>query len=235
MKNIRFFRSVVCNFLLIICVVFIFIFSLYSPIQSVFNTNKLSPIYIGNTSSNKVCLMVNVYWGTEYLDGMLQVFKENNITTTFFVGGMWVEKENKNLNKIKILGHEIGNHGYLHKEHEKLSAERNKQEIDVCHKLVSAVAGVEMKLFAPPGGSYSQITLEVAKNLGYKTIMWSRDTIDWRDKDANLIYQRATKDIKGGDLILMHPTEKTLEALPRIIETLISKGLKLTTVSDTLT
>ena len=91
-----------------------------------------------------------------------------------------------------------------------------------------------MNLFAPPSGAYSKTTVEVASNLGYQTIMWTRDTIDWRDKDADLIYSRAVKDAKGGDLVLMHPTEKTLEALENIIITLQEKGLKVTTVSDTL-
>ena len=64
--------------------------------------------------------------------------------------------------------------------------------------------------------------------------MWTRDTIDWRDKDAELIYQRAIKNAKGGDLILMHPTEKTLEALPKIIDYFQTNGFNLTTVTQTL-
>ena len=64
--------------------------------------------------------------------------------------------------------------------------------------------------------------------------MWTRDTIDWRDKNANLIYERAIKNAKNGDLILMHPTEQTVEALPRIIKTLKGKKFVLTTVSNNL-
>ena len=100
--------------------------------------------------------------------------------------------------------------------------------------IVQANLGVEMDLFAPPSGAYNDTTVNVATQLGYKTIMWTHDTIDWRDKDKNLIYNRAVKDAKGGDLVLMHPTEKTLVALPEIIATLQEKGLNVTTVSQTL-
>ena len=64
--------------------------------------------------------------------------------------------------------------------------------------------------------------------------MWSKDTIDWCDKDENLIFERATKNSENGDLILMHPTEATVKALPRIINNLVEKGFKLTTVSENI-
>lgn len=180
--------------------------------------------------------MINVYWGTEYLDKMLEILKENDVTTTFFVGGTWAVKESDMLQKIYDAGHEIGNHGYYHKDQGKLSAEKNFEEISNTHKLVKSLIGVDMNLFAPPSGSYSKKTVEIATELGYKTIMWTdgRDTIDWRDKDSDLIYKRATKNCKGGDLVLMHPTQATANALDNIIKTLKQKGFQLCTVSENL-
>ena len=49
-------------------------------------------IYSGNTSQNKVCFMINVYWGTEYLEDMLDILDLYNVKTTFFVGGSWFAK-----------------------------------------------------------------------------------------------------------------------------------------------
>ena len=190
--------------------------------------------YSGNEDSNKISLMINVYWGTEYLDGMLEILDKYDVKTTFFVGGTWAVKESDMLEKIYESGHEIGNHGYSHKDQDKLSREQNQKEILMTHNIVDELLGFEMNLFAPPSGAYSKTTVEVANELGYQTIMWTRDTIDWRDKDVDLIYSRAVKDAKGGDLVLMHPTEKTLEALERIILTLQEKGLKITTVSYNL-
>ena len=191
-------------------------------------------IYFGDRSSNKVSLMVNVYWGDEFIQPMLDIFKEKNCTTTFFVGGVWASKNAEMLNKIIEYGHEIGNHGYYHKDQNKISQEENYKEISQTHQIVKSLSGVEMNLFAPPSGAYNDTTLSVAYSLGYKTIMWTLDTIDWRDQDKNLILSRAIKNTKGGDLILMHPTAKTLEALPDIIDTLKAKGLEIATVSQTL-
>ncbi|MBR2480362.1 MAG: polysaccharide deacetylase, partial [Clostridia bacterium] len=72
---------------------------------------------------------------------------------------------------------------------------------------------------------------KACNNLNKKVIMWSRDTIDWRDKDSNLVLKRATLDIQNGELILMHPTPHTLKALPTIISVLKAKNLNPTTVS----
>lgn len=190
--------------------------------------------YGGDTSSNKVCLMINVYWGTEYLVDMLKILDEHKTKTTFFVGGSWVAQNPEILKKIKASGHEIASHGYYHKDHAKLDYARNKEEIEYCHKIVKEYTGIDMNLFAPPSGSYNQTTIKVAESLGYKTIMWSRDTIDWRDKNSNLIYSRAIKDIKGGDLILMHPTEKTRDALNDILTYIEQNNLVATTVSNVL-
>lgn len=192
--------------------------------------------YSGDEKSNKITLMINVYWGTEYLDEMLQILEDNDVKTTFFVGGTWAVAESDMLQKIYDAGHEIGNHGYYHKDQGKLSAEKNYEEIINTHNLVKSLIGVEMDLFAPPSGSYNKKTVEIAKELGYKTIMWTdgRDTIDWRDKDSEVIYNRAIKNCKSGDFVLMHPTEATKNALDRIIKTLKEKGFELCTVSENI-
>ncbi len=192
--------------------------------------------YSGNENSDKVSLMINVYWGTEFLDDMLQTLRENDVKTTFFVGGIWANQETEMLKKIYAEGHEIANHGYFHKDHAKLSLEKNLKEISSTHDIVKSVLGVEMNLFAPPSGAYNKQTVEAANSLGYKTIMWTegRDTIDWRDKDSKTIYNRAIKNCKGGDFVLMHPTKATAEALGDIIKKIKSLGFTLTTVSDNL-
>lgn len=198
-------------------------------------TSAVSGVYYnGDTSSNKVTLMINVYWGTEYLDDMLATLAEKDVKTTFFIGGTWAVLNEDYLNKIYQAGHEIANHGYHHKDHDKLDEQGNLNEISTTHKIVKELLDVDMTLFAPPSGAYDKLTVSCAESLGYHTIMWTRDTIDWRDHDAEVIYQRAIKKAKGGDLILMHPTEATAQALPRIIDYFQSNNFTLTTVSDNI-
>lgn len=191
-------------------------------------------IYQGDVNQNKVSFMINVYWGTEYIEDMLDVFDLYGVKTTFFVGGSWVAKNVDMAKEIYKRGHEIGNHGYNHKDQDKISRQQNYDEIHKTHLLVSANMGIEMNLFAPPSGAYNDTTVEVAQELGYKTIMWTHDTIDWRDKDTDLIIKRATKNLSNGDLILMHPTKNTLDALNSILAYAENNGFEATTVSQTI-
>ena len=108
------------------------------------------------------------------------------------------------------------------------------QEIEYNHKLIKGLIGVDMKLFMPPSGSYGLQTLEAAEKLGYTTIMWSKDTIDWRDNDTNLIIKRATKNMQNGDIILMHPTQCTKDALKSIVLAYKDAGFNLVTVSQNI-
>ena len=224
----------ITNLIIITLIIGMFFLAFTSNIKSVYKANSVNAIYSGNTQNNNVSLMINVYWGTEFIEPMLKVLKDENVKVTFFVGGCWVAQNSELLKKMYEDGHEIGNHGYYHKDHKYLSTERNQEEIYINHKLVKEILGIDMTLFAPSSGSYNNLTLEIANNLGYKTIMWSKDTIDWRDKDSNLAYTRATKNAKSGELILMHPTEHTLKALPDIIKYYKDNNFNLTTVSENI-
>ena len=238
MKRIHFrvikFRKWVVNTLIVLFLAGISALAIWGT-NAISTSSAVSGVYYnGDKSSKNVSLMINVYWGTEYLDDMLSILKENDVQTTFFIGGPWAVLNEDMLKKIYEDGHEIANHGYHHKDHDKLDEQGNLNEISTTHTIIQELLGVEMNLFAPPSGAYDKLTVSCASSLGYKTIMWTRDTVDWRDKDAELIYSRAVKNACGGDLILMHPTEKTVEALPKIISWFKDNGFNLTTVSQTL-
>lgn len=201
---------------------------------AVIGENISKPYYKGNVNSRNVSLMVNVYWGDEYLDGMLKAFKKYDVKVTFFIGGSWVKNNSDMLNRMIDEGHEIGNHGYSHNDHKGKSYDVNFDEINKTNQLVNKLVGIDLELFAPPSGSYDDTTLEAARKLEMKVIMWSRDTVDWRDKDENIVFKRATNNISGGDLILMHPTAHTLKALPRILQFYQDNNLSEVTVSNNI-
>lgn len=191
-------------------------------------------IYAGDSNQNNVCFMINVYQGEEYIRNILDILDVYKVKTTFFIGGSWAVNNIGLIKEIHARGHELGNHGFYHKDQNTLDYDANVQEIKMCHEVISKNLGIEMTLFAPPSGAYNINTVDAATNLNYKTIMWTHDTIDWRDQDANLIYNRATKDLSNGDLILMHPTKKSVEALTNIVSTAINNGFTPSTVSNCL-
>ncbi len=191
-------------------------------------------IYSGNSENNNVSFMINVYQHEDCVKNMLDILDIFNVKTTFFIGGSWAVKNIDLVKEIYTRGHELGNHGFYHRDHDKIDFDTNIQEITLCHKVVSENLGIEMTLFAPPSGAYDITTVDAATSLNYKTIMWTHDTIDWRDQDADLIYKRATKNLSNGDLILMHPTEKTVTALTSILSQAINNGFNPTTVSKCL-
>jgi len=238
MKKIHFkvfkFRKVFVNFAIAGIIALVAVASIIGSSLNVPVSIVSGVYYNGDTTSKNISLMINVYWGTEYMDDMLTTLKDKNVKTTFFIGGTWAVMQEDMLKKIKEEGHELANHGYHHKDHNALSEQDNLNEISSTHKIVKGLTGDDMTLFAPPSGAYNKVTVSVAESLGYKTIMWTRDTIDWRDHDANLIYKRAIKNAKGGDLILMHPTKETAEALPQIIDYFQQNGFNLVPVSTNI-
>ncbi len=184
--------------------------------------------------SDGVSLMFNVYWGTDEVYRILDTLDAHEGKATFFIGGSWADDNVACVKEILSRGHELGNHGYFHKDHSAMTEEENREEISVCNRFIHLMTGVHMTLFAPPSGAYGKAALSACAALNMKTILWSRDTIDWRDKDSSLIYSRATKNIKGGEFVLMHPMKETADALDDILTYYETCALRAVTVSENL-
>ncbi|MBO5774081.1 MAG: polysaccharide deacetylase family protein [Clostridia bacterium] len=229
MKKNHFIVNVVMNVLLSMVLIVVAFVGLGGKSVTASVSNKA--VYRGNIEQPNVALMFNVYGGAEYVEGILKTLEDYDAKATFFIGGIWASKNNATLKLIAEKGHEIGSHGYFHKDAEKLTYEQNMEEIKMADKLINELVGVTPTLFAPPSGSIGSSMFKACEELDKVVIMWSRDTIDWRDKDASLVLKRATLDIQNGELVLMHPTEHTLKALPQILGFYKTKNLTPTTVS----
>lgn len=190
--------------------------------------------YSGNKNGNTVSLTFNVYEGTAIVGQILDILDEYDVKATFFIGGAWADDNIDCVREIYRRGHELGSHGYFHKDHSKMSYEANLEEIRPSIKLLEMICGQKITLFAPPSGAFAESTINACSELGLKVIMWSRDTIDWRDKDVNLIVNRATLNLNAGEIILMHPKEQTVNALPTILNYIREHGLIADTVSRNL-
>lgn len=227
--------NLLSNLIIVFLVVTVFAVS-FLPQKSapIYGGSRVNAIYNGNRENPNVSLMFNVYENTDVVNGIIDLLELKKVKATFFVGGCWADDNEETLKRILKLGHELGNHGYFHKDHKTLSYDKNVEEIKNTNTIVKALCGADLTLFAPPSGSFSSVTLDACNDLGYATIMWSKDTIDWRDKDRELIIKRATKNAENGDLILMHPKKHTLNALTDIIDFYLSKGFNLVTVSENI-
>lgn len=242
MKERRF-RTFTSN--LIICAVLgaVLVTALFAVAESGNAVVTGGAVYEGDRNGGKVALMFNVYEGTEYVEQIARLLAERGMNATFFIGGIWAERNGDTVVRLAADGFELGNHGYLHRDHAALSAERNRSEIVITERLLSATladlpaearAAALPKLFAPPSGSMGDAMHAVCEQLGYTVVMWTRDTIDWRDHDAALITERALRDLAAGDLILMHPTAATVQALPAVLDGIAAAGLTADTVTAVL-
>lgn len=239
MNEIKF-RTFCANFVIIATLLMSFAVAFvaaYPEKSDVMTVNNA--IYEGNKESGKVALTFNVYERTDNVLKIAEILNDYGAKATFFVGGCWVAKNADTLLKLSSNGFEIGNHGYSHRDHAELNVKSNADEIRVTERLIdNALSSLpdykNSKLFAPPSGSMGENMFIVCKDMGYKVIMWTSDTIDWRDHDANLIFERATNNLKAGDIILMHPTDDTVTALPKILEYISAQGLTADIVSNVI-
>ena len=205
-----------------------------APMANSVTVDADTEIYRSSPNPQGVSLMFNVYWGTDEIYDILKTLDAHDAQATFFIGGCWADDNVECLRDIYAAGHEIGNHGYFHKDQDTLNFAQNRKEIADCNRFIELAIGEKPTLFAPPSGAYNEHTLSAAKLLNMKTVLWSKDTIDWRDKDEKLIYSRATQGVKNGDFILMHPISATANALNEILIYYENNGLKPITVSANL-
>ena len=218
--------------LILIALLVIFVLSL--QMISVNTMNYYDPIYKGSEDDKEIAFACNVVWGNEQLPEMLRILRENNIKITFFIGGDWATKYPEDLKAIQKEGHELGNHGENHKKQTLLNIEQNNREILKAEESIKNVTGVKTTLFAPPYGDINKTVVEAAEKNGYKVIMWSIDTIDWNTKDYSQIIERVERKQHNGAIVLMHPKEVTVKALPEMINRLRNNGYKICTVSEVL-
>ena len=234
------FRNFCANFvivsilLLVFGVSFVAAYHVEEKIEQVNNA-----VYNGKTDCGKIALTFNVYERADNVAKIAEILDEYGFKSTFFAGGCWAAKNGDTLLRLASSSHEIGNHGYSHLDHAKLSRKRNEEEIRITEKVINSSLSslpdyANSKLFAPPSGSMSNAMFSACDNLGYTVIMWTHDTIDWRDHNSDLIFERTTKNLKAGDIILMHPTDATVAALPKILDYVKSQNLVADTVSNVI-
>lgn len=195
-------------------------------------SHSKEPIYQGNTGKKMIALTVNVDWGDEYIPEMLKEFKEYDARATFFVTGRWAEKNPQLLKDMSNAGHSIQNHGYKHLHFNQLAPNQAEEQIKKAEKVIKEITGKQSKYFASPYGEQGKQLMQVVSNLNYDLIMWSIDTIDWQRPSPDTIVKRVLNRVHNDAIVLMHPTEPTVKALPQMLKGLKEQGYKMVGIED---
>ena len=202
---------------------------------SVMTRGRLVPIYKVGTNQKKVALSFDATWGTAYTDEILETLREHNVRTTFFLAGYWVDKHPEYVVKIAEWGHEIGNHSYSHPHMNTLNEKGIIYELQKNGEMIKDLTGQTSTIFRPPFGEYSNLVIKTAESIGYQTIQWSVDSLDWKNLNSTQIYERVMPQIKPGDIVLFHNgASGTPGAIRRIIPELQQKGYEIVAVSELL-
>ena len=194
---------------------------------------RLVPIYYVETEEKKIAISFDASWGAERTEQLLETLRDEGIKTTFFLTGFWVEKYPEMVEKIAKEGHEIGNHTYSHPHLNNLGEKEIEKEVQKVHDMIEKLTEVAPTLFRPPFGEYSNKVIKVLDKMGYKTIQWSVDSLDWKDLSSEEITNRVLSGLHDGAIVLFHNNGKhTAHALPAIIQGAREKGYTIVPISE---
>jgi peptidoglycan-N-acetylmuramic acid deacetylase len=189
--------------------------------------SKYDALYIF-PESNKIYLTFDEGYENGYTSKILDTLKEKNCTAVFFVTMDYVKKNPDLIERMKDEGHVIGNHSTTHPSMPDLSIEKAKNEIVELHDYVRDTFEYEMKLFRPPMGEYSERTLALTQDLGYKSMFWSFAYKDWltdAQPDKETAIKKITGSAHGGAIYLLHAVSSTnAEILGTVIDNLREQG-----------
>lgn len=172
-----------------------------------------------------------------YTSQILDVLKEQDVPACFFVTQTYI-RDNIDLTKrMKEEGHQVGNHTITHPSMPERSYEEIIEEINGCAKYMAENTGYAMDPYLrPPMGEYSQRTLKITQDLGYKTIFWSMAYMDYdvnNQPGVDYVTAHFEKYHHNGAIILMHNvSESNADALKTVIVNMKVKGYRFASLNE---
>ena len=161
---------------------------------------------------------------------LLDILYEKDVPATFFMLGNMARNNPEIVERATREGHEVASHTMYHQNLIRLSASAVKSDIDEARTVLQGILGSAPSYTRPP---YGNINDNVRQYVGTPMILWSVDTLDWKDKNPDSIVDIAMNQVYDGAIILMHdiyPT--TVEAVPILIDTLRSAGYEFATIPE---
>jgi len=170
---------------------------------------------------------------------LLEVLAKHEVHATFFLIGRYVQQRPEIAREIIKAGHVVGNHTFTHPLLTLKSAAEIRQELSVCRSALQDSIGAHSNLFRPPFGGRRPAVLRIARELGLEPVMWNVTGYDWNAPPSATIEQKVAKQIRGGDVILLHDgghkhmgadRSQTVLATSRLIAKYKSEGYGFTTI-----
>ena len=190
-----------------------------------------------DTTSEIVALTFDDGPDPRYTPDVLRILDEHDAVATFFLQGNHVD-DHPGLAGEVADRHAVGNHTYHHTDLGTATADHAHRELLRAHQVIVDVTGTEPTLFRPPFGRFSGGVGMAAARMGYDIALWS-DRINSRDTVEHNV-ARLARSVQPGDVILGHdggrlPNHVVVETLPRLLDELDERGLRLVTVAELLT
>ncbi|MDQ7809506.1 polysaccharide deacetylase family protein [Amycolatopsis sp. A133] len=175
----------------------------------------------------------NGYVGLTFDDGpsnahtpaLLNALRQNGLRATMFNEGQYAAAYPAQVRAQVSAGMWVGNHSYTHPHLTQQSQAQVDSEISRTQQAIAAAGGGTPRLFRPPYGETNATVQSVEAKYGLRQIIWDVDSGDWNNASVDAIVQ-ANARLSNGQIILMHEwPNNTLSAIPRIAQTLASRGL----------
>lgn len=172
---------------------------------------------------------------------LLEILAKHDVRATFFLIGRYVRQRAEIAREVARAGHVIGNHTFTHPLLIFKSASEIRQQLSDCRAALQDAIGEHSNLFRPPFGGRRPATLRIARELGLKPIMWNVTGYDWNAPPAAVIEQKVSKQIRGGDVILLHDgghrqmgadRAQTVLATDHLIRRYKSEGFQFLTIPE---
>ncbi len=190
------------------------------------------------TTKKVAALTFDISWGTVMPPKVLALLKKNHVAATIFVSGPWAKEHAQIVKSYAQAGAEIESHGWAHVNYSQLSNRRIVDNLMKTNNVIQEITGTKPTFVRPPNGDFNSRSILAARSVGYTTVTWGTDSLDWMNPGVSTIVQRVTKRIHPGDIVLMHASDtckQTDIALPAILQSLKEKGYQLVTLKQLLT
>ncbi len=190
----------------------------------------LLPLSVRAEETKYVALTFDDGPSGKYTRQLLDGLQDRGVKATFFLCGYRIQDYPDIAQRIFDEGHEIGIHGFSHKNMKAMSRRDIAAEIVDTHVLLPD--GCIPRFFRPPGGCCSDGVRQVAEARQLAILSWSVDPRDWATRDTAAIETAVLKNIKDGDIVLLHDmTTSSVKAALDIVDTLLEDGFEIVTAS----